>query len=484
MTLRPSMSNTSPNPPNKPLEGSPMLYALIRKEIINNVLSFRFMVTLVLFFGLILVSILFLTSDYQIRLRTHEASKAAHRAHIVAFKGAEDQDEQFHEILVGSGVYGDRAPQPLGIFVQGLDDNLPAQINTNLKKSRSVDENFYRNPMFSLFSTPDYGYIVNIVVSLLSLLFVFDSICGEKERGTLKLLLANSIPRDLVLLSKWIGGYLSLAVPFLVALLAGITYVYITGAIQLSGETLDRLLWIILVSLLYVSLFFTLGMMISALTHRASTALLVSLFVWICWILVIPNLAPVIAKITAPVPTIQKIEAEKGAVDRETEIRLQRVSRQMLSYGKMAEDMREKIEQEGDNRKRKLDQFYQDKLTAQIELSKTLSRISPSASFTFATTDLAHTGVALFASFKRGLERFDDGFNTWGNDWVDAYRENNNNYPGDNWLQADAIPGFKLNRQRLGDSLDTALMDILLLLVFNVLFFMLSYLFFLRYDVT
>ena len=37
-----------------------MLFALIRKEIINNVLSFRFMVTLVLFFGMILVSMIFL----------------------------------------------------------------------------------------------------------------------------------------------------------------------------------------------------------------------------------------------------------------------------------------------------------------------------------------------------------------------------------------------------------------------------------------
>ena len=461
-----------------------MLFVLIRKEIINNVLSFRFMVTLVLFFGLILVSILFLTSDHQVRLRTHEASKAAHRDQILSFKGAKDQDQQFRDILLGDGVYGDRAPQPLGIFVQGLDDNLPTQVNTNLTHARKIDENFYRNPMFSLFTTPDYGYIVNIVVSLLSLLFVFDSICGEKERGTLKLLLANSIPRDLVLLSKWIGGYLSLTVPFLVALLAGITYVYITGTIQLSGETLDRLLWIILVSLLYVSLFFTLGMMISALTHKASTALLVSLFAWICWILVIPNLAPVVAKITAPVPTIHKIESEKSAVDRETDIRLQRISRQMLAYGKKAEDMREKIAQEGNNRKRKLDKFYQDKLTAQIELSKNLSRISPSASFTYATTDLAHTGVALFAGFKRGYERFEDEFNTWGHEWDAAYRENGNKYPDENWLQADAIPGFKLNRQRLDDSLDAALMDILLLLVFNVLFFMLSYLFFLRYDVT
>jgi ABC-type transport system involved in multi-copper enzyme maturation permease subunit len=462
-----------------------MLFALIRKEIINNVLSFRFMVTLVLFFGLILISILFLTSDHQIRLRTHEASKAAHRDQILAFKGAEDQDQQFHEILYGGGgIYGDRAPQPLGIFVQGLDDDLPSQVNTSLTNSRKIDENFYRNPLFSLFTTPDYGYIVNIVVSLLSLLFVFDAICGEKEHGTLKLLLANSVPRDLVLLSKWIGGYLSLAVPFLVALLAGITYVYITGAISLGGETLDRLLWIILVSLLYVSLFFALGMMISTLTHKASTALLVSLFVWISWILVIPNLAPVIAKITSPVPTVQKIEAEKGAVDRETQIRLQRVSRQMLSYGKKAEDMREKIEQEGDNRKKKLDQFYQDKLTAQIELSKNLSRISPSASFTYATTDLAHTGVGLFSSFKRGYHRFEDEFNTWARDWDDTYHDNDEHYPDENWLQADALPSFKMNHQRLDDSIDAALMDILLLLVFNVLFFMLSYMFFLRYDVT
>ena len=79
-----------------------MLFALIRKEIINNVLSFRFMVTLVLFFGLILISIMFLTSDHQTRLRTHEASKSAHRDQILSFKGAEDQDERFHEIQTKS----------------------------------------------------------------------------------------------------------------------------------------------------------------------------------------------------------------------------------------------------------------------------------------------------------------------------------------------------------------------------------------------
>ena len=263
--------------------------------------------------------------------------------------------------------------------------------------------------------------------------------------------------------------------------MGGITYVYATGVLQLEGEVLERLAWIVGVSLLYVSLFFALGMMISTLTHQPSTALLVSLFVWICWILVIPNLSPVIAKIAAPVPTLQKINAEKIAVDRETQIRVQRVGRNMLGYGKKAEEMRERIEQEGENRKRKLDHFYQEKLRTQIELSKNLSRLSPSASFTYASTDLANTGVVLFANFKRSVKRYEDAFREWGEDWHDKFHDNE---LSDNWFRMDQIPSLTMLPSHLDDTIDAVLLDILLLVVFNVVFFMLSYTFFLRYDAT
>ena len=54
--------------------------------------------------------------------------------------------------------------------------------------------------------------------------------------------------------------------------------------------------------------------MISTLAHRTSTALLISLLVWICWILVVPNMAPVVARLVAPVPGRQVIDAEKQAL--------------------------------------------------------------------------------------------------------------------------------------------------------------------------
>ena len=97
---------------------------------------------------------------------------------------------------------------------------VPTQVHTAQFNARTIDEQRYRNPVLALFDSPDLGYVVNIVVSLLALMFVFDAICGEKERGTLKIVLANAVPRDSIILGKWIGGFVSLTAPFLVSLAA------------------------------------------------------------------------------------------------------------------------------------------------------------------------------------------------------------------------------------------------------------------------
>lgn len=459
-----------------------MLTGLIKKEIVGHVLSLRFVVTFVLSNVLLLTSVL-LSADYQARLHIHEASKAAHRELLTSIKGIEDQDQWFYDIVIGGGGwYGDRAPQPLSIYVQGLDDDIPAQVNSSAWGAvRRIDERFYRNPLETLFAAPDYYHIVNIVVSLLSLLFAFDSICGEKERGTLKLVLANAVPRDLVLLSKWIGGYLSLALPFLMAVLASVSYMYFAGTIRLGEGTIERLLWIIAVSLLYVSLFFALGMTISTLTHKASTALLVSLFVWGCWVLIIPNLASVVAKTVSPTPSLQWLAAEKKAVNRETRIRRERV--QDEKRGEEAAKKMAEIRQDGESRRRRLDTFYRDR-RQQIDLSKNLSRLSPSASFTYAVTALASTGTGLYSSFRAAYKRFDDEFHDWAGQWYREFRKGDGKHPDKDWLHADALPSMKLVATPIDDAVSSTMTDIVLLLVFNVLLFMLSYLFFLRYDVT
>lgn len=457
-----------------------MLLLLIRKEIVSNILSSRFIVTFVLFFGLLLVSMFVMTNDYRMALERHSASVASHREDLDKLKSIEDPREQMNELLWNRGVYSDRRPRDLSIFAKGLEDHLPTQVHTSRWISRQVNEEFYRNPLFALFSTPDYAYIVNIVVSLLAILFVFDTVCGEKERGTLKLILSNSVPRDSILVGKWIGGYLSLIVPFLVAVAVGLVYVRLSGVISVGGEeNLTRLLFMLLLSLLYISLCFTLGLLISTLTHKASTALLITLFVWVIWILVIPNLSPVIAKFVSPVPTLQKINAEKQAVDREIDIRMRRVSRTMLGYGEEAEKLREELQQEGERRKSRLDDFYNDKVNGQIRISKTISRISPSASFKYAVTGLAETGTVLYDRFKSAYERFQEKFREYGDQLME---KRNQDKLEKGWFNPDEMPRLNMFDETVADSINAVFVDILLMVIYNVLFFMGAFMVFLRYD--
>jgi hypothetical protein len=93
----------------------------------------------------------------------------------------------------------------------------------------------------------------------------------------------------------------------------------------------------------------------------------------------------------------------------------------------------------------------------------------------------------MLSNFSAATERFQadhhefemrayrDGSVTWTRDGPQV---------PDDWFDADAVPRLQMFQEGAMEALDAALFDILLLVVFNVLFFMLSYLFFLRYDVT
>ena len=56
----------------------------------------------------------------------------------------------------------------------------------------------------------DWGFIIGYVLSLIALLFTFDSISHEREQGTLRLMFANSIPRHTVLIGKFLGALISI----------------------------------------------------------------------------------------------------------------------------------------------------------------------------------------------------------------------------------------------------------------------------------
>ena len=358
---------------------------------------------------------------------------------------------------------------------------IPPAVFTPRRYSRNLGMASQRNPLAGLLRIPDLVYVVSVVLSLLAILFAFDSICGEKESGTLRLILSNAVPRDSILLGKWLGGYAVLIVPFLIALLGGLGYAWWRGALPLQGQTLARLGMLIAVACLYLSVFFTLGLFVSTITHRSATALFLCLLIWVAWILVVPNLAPVIAKIVAPAPSAEKIAAEKRAVEKEIELKKSRLTLTSgkLRYGEEVKKEEERLEQEGDRIKSRWDRFLEKAVRRQTDLARTIGRISPSACWTYAAVALTGTGPDAYQRFEKAKEQLQEQLRQL-HDRGEKARDETGKYPE---MTPDDLPQLQITTPDFGAAIKSAFNDILILAVLNVAFFLGAFMFFLRYDV-
>ena len=97
---------------------------------------------------------------------------------------------------------------------------------------------------------------------------------------------------------------------------------------------------------------------------------------------------------------------------------------------------------------------------------------------------VAGTGVGFYDRFTTAFRRFQDEFNQWGDAWDEKFHGQELR---DRWFENEDLPALDLQPSRVDDAIDAIdaiLVDVLLLAVLTVLFLMLSYLFFLGYDVT
>jgi ABC-type transport system involved in multi-copper enzyme maturation permease subunit len=460
-----------------------MLAVLIRREILAHVLSLRFAVTFALFLVLIAASIFVTANTYKQDCAEYDARLRANRDHVSDILAEKEEDRMWDRLFWDEGVQHATPPAPLAWMGQGLSQAWPVALNTTGENIHGADRGLTRNPLLGLLRVPDFVYVVNVVLSLLAILFMFDAVCGEKESGTLRLLLSNSVPRHLVLVAKWVGGYVVLIIPFLIAVGGGLLYAWTCGVFDPTADSVIRIAALIIVAAVYIAVFFNISLFISTTTSKPATSLLICLLVWVGSIIVIPNLGPVTARILRPTPSRKSIDAAKRAVDQEIELRKQRLTLVSgeLWYGSSVEQAREKLDQEGQERNTELDRYYQIREDSQLDLARTLGRLSPAACWTYAAVALSGTGPAAYERFRRARDSLTREFSSYSTKMIREARKNMwKNLPK---IRAEDIPSFHLTFPDAAASLRSALDDLLILLILNVVFFMLGFMFFLRYDV-
>ena len=257
-----------------------MLKTLIRRELLDNLMTFRFAAVLLITLLLVVANTVVLIQDYEQRL---ESYNGAIRTHYQELRAAKTYSTM--AILV------DRAPNPLSIFNVGLDKrlgNLVGIYHGFMPTLWNAQMHGTDNPFIAFFSSIDIVFIFEVILSLMGLIFAYDAIAGERERGTLRLVLAQPIGRGQILLAKYISAMVCLLVPLILSLLFAL--LLLTRSIPLPTADFLRIAGIVFASFAYLSLFYLIGLLISVATRRTSTALMLAMFVWGFLILVYPNL--------------------------------------------------------------------------------------------------------------------------------------------------------------------------------------------------
>ena len=248
------------------------LWLIIQREFTSNVLTSRFMIGFIVCLISTAAAVFVQVADYEKRLSAYHVAVREHQEETRTWDTYRQINPKAH-----------RQPNPLSIFNVGTEKSGADMVSIRLAIpiwEQQAQKQGSDNPFLSIFLAIDVIFVFKIVLSALAILFAYNTISGEREDGTLKLVLSNPVPRDVLVLGKYLGGMLSLFPIMVMSFIVGIVIAYASPATDFDVAELLRLVMVLVVSLLYVSICYLLGLLLSVWTKTAATTLILAMFIW------------------------------------------------------------------------------------------------------------------------------------------------------------------------------------------------------------
>lgn len=511
-----------------------MVLHIIKRELFDHINSLRFVLTTLIFIGL-------MATNAWVHINTHPEKVRNYSNNITRnIDELKDRTELYTLIRKGPGnLY--KSPASLSFIADGDDAYLPGNIYSPGSWSRSgfgsrVKSNWWIsygsvNPdakdLRPQATKIDWVFIITYLLSLIPLLFTFDSFSGERERGTLRLCLANPISRPILLVGKYLGTLIAILIPFVFAVLVNLAVISTDSWTQLSAMDWSRLGIILLIALSYVGIFIGLGLMISAGTREPRLSLIVVLLIWVTVVVFVPStLGTLSTKWMPPLQTNDQFQAAKDlAIDENNtdyneqikkvkEKKLSGAQSKLQQLAKMPRDSlspedikaaqdeynsiwqkdgieelhikSEFVKKDVEIRER-FNRSHLDAQTAQIQSARAATRFSPAAIVQYALESMAGTGFNRHLQFLDNVHLYTKQFRQF---IVDTDRTDNESLHligipegmSKKIVSVEAIPQFE-DKITFKDTFNTATLDLLLLVLLLVVFFSGAFLVFLRAEV-
>ena len=273
-----------------------MIWKIAKKEFLLNMMTFKFAVGSVACIVLTTVFMPILAADYRQRLETYN-------------RNVTDNESELRNVLayrnIAHTIY--RPPAVLSAFSAGLEKQLAGSAKIELDKvpELSVTQRG-GNPYLPILAVFDESLIFKVIISILALLVAYDVVSGEREQGTLKLMLSGMVARHEVLLGKLLAGLVTLYVPVTITFVIGLVILMSSPIVALHSSDWIRIGLMFVASLAFTAVMYQFGLLFSCLAKHSAISMVLGLFVWIIFAIVIPNASVHLATQFRPLESSEK----------------------------------------------------------------------------------------------------------------------------------------------------------------------------------
>jgi ABC-type transport system involved in multi-copper enzyme maturation permease subunit len=380
----------------------------LSKELLANILSYRYPLVLVL----TIASALFVTG-----VRVHVYKKQVTDYHQAAHDWRQTMDSMKWEWQsVGLGLCFEKRPEPLSIFAFGLENEMTRSINFCEYYPDHAGMRKLGATSFQYFSQIDLATVVYFGCSLLALILVFDAMSGARERGMLRILLSGPISRSTLIIAKIASGFITLAVPLLLSWGLCLMYAMIASGYSFLSGDLARIAGMAGVSMLFISAVFSVGLAASCWAASSNSSLVITLFAWFFMVLFLPAGARAMSDLIHPVPSFASVEEDisgiQNAVHDENVMReiAQEVVEKNPGINVESDLMWRKMQELLAEKGRKIEELRENKVRNNVRMYSQLLRVSPAWSYVSAVTAMAGTGAEDYLKFISDVRLFHHEF--------------------------------------------------------------------------
>lgn len=462
-----------------------MIREIVFKELRENFNTVRFYLILILTIMLFVVSSIIYVRNYEQKITDYRNDVTENESLLREKSAALVQLARAELSLF-------KKPNPLELLSEANERILPNKFQTNIFHLEFPEVEGRSNVLLRGFKTMDWEFLIAIVLSYLAFVLSYDSVCGEKEQKTLSLIFSNSVKSVKVYLGKYFGLLFTLAIPLCLGAVTGLVIINLSGEISIDY---GKVTLFILVSLVFLSLFLLVGMTVSSIFFQSVTSAVTLLFIWIIVAFVVPATGNLIANQFYPIPKRGEVEQRiRTTLDDiyETKYRDTEAGNwngdQFASWvplrGQWCTDIM--------NARNQIYDDYINQMIRQVEKTKWLTRVSPVSVFRYLAEEISGTGVGRFEHFYNQVNIYKQQLY----DFVEEKDRPDDKSPhlltlplttgsvGISRLPVEyaSVPQFVERLPRLGDNLKLIFMDLFVLVVLNLLFFIIGYFLVVRYD--